>query len=161
MHVQWNKQVLLFPRREARQLMALPALLVRLQPRHPRPTLLCLVPEGGKALTHRRYEDYRGPLFSPEQFPARGTTWPGTQACAVAATRSHGAPPGRPHRLPSDSAGGMLPYTVPLWPPEHMPQGRRRCRARQAILPQLRLVQPVKTVALITNYSSLVCKGSA
>jgi hypothetical protein len=111
---------------EARKLMALPALLTLLQPMRHRPTLKRLVQDHGHALTHRREGDRRRPFFSPEQFPARETTWPGTTAFDAAATLANGAPPRRPNRLHSCSAGDMLPCAVPLWPPGHMPPGASR-----------------------------------
>src|SRR3989442_11133200 len=76
--VQWRQEVMLFPRIETSQLIALQALLALLQPLRPRPTLKRLVQDQGNTLTHLREGERRGPFFSPDRFPAPRTTWPGT-----------------------------------------------------------------------------------
>src|SRR5712691_7523513 len=101
---------------ETSQLIAVQALLALLQPLLKRPTLQRLVQDQGNALTNLRSGDRRGPFFSPDRFPAPGTTWPVTTAFDDAATLSNDAPHSRPNRLRSCSAGDMLRCDVPLWP---------------------------------------------
>src|SRR6516165_2298571 len=101
---------------ETSKLIALQALLALLQPIRKLPTLKRLVQDQGNALTNLRQGDRRGPVFSPDRFPAPGTTWPVTRAFAAAATLSKAAPQSRPNRLRSGSAGDMLRCDVPLWP---------------------------------------------
>src|SRR5215467_8721591 len=93
---------------ETSKLIALQALLALFQPRRKLPTLKRLVQDQGHALTNLRAGERRGPFFSPDRFPAPGTTWPVTTACDAAATLSHAAPHRRPHRLRSCSAGDLL-----------------------------------------------------
>src|SRR5712691_11469110 len=119
--VQRSQLVALFPVVEASQLIALQALLALLEHMRHRAALKRLVPDHRDALAHLREGHRWGPFFSPDRFPAPGTTWPVRTVFDDGANPSNGAPHNPPTRLRSCCAGGMLRCDVPLWPPEHIP----------------------------------------
>src|SRR2546426_10488380 len=63
----------------------------------------------------------QGPVFSPAGLLSPETTWPGTTACAVAATPSNGVPHHPPTRLHSSCSADTLRCDGRLWPPAPTP----------------------------------------
>src|SRR5712692_1726026 len=101
---------------EARQLIALQALLALRQHMRYRPTLKRLPQDGGNALANLWQGQCRRPFFSPDAFPAPETTSPVMRAFDDAASLSNGGPHSRLTRLHSCSVGDILQYDVRLWP---------------------------------------------
>jgi hypothetical protein len=86
---------------EARQLIALQALLALLQHMRRRVALKRLAQDQRNALANLREGNRRGPFFSPDRFPAPETMWLVTIAFDAAANPSNCAPHNLPIRLRS------------------------------------------------------------
>jgi hypothetical protein len=101
---------------ETRQLIALQALLARVQPMRSRVARIDLAQDHRDALANLGERHRWGPFFSPARFRGPETRSPGVTACAAAASLSNGAPHSRPSPRRSCCAVYSPRCAVRLWP---------------------------------------------